>query len=152
MEYKIIKNKNLEKFREPWYHRIIKVGKDLWKHLVDPSSPFPLTMSLSATSTLLGHLQDGDSITFLSSLFKYIATLSKKKIFLISLNLLWLNLRPLPLILSQLRGRRGQFLPHHNNFSGSLRSSLTLVFNYFSRQLFFQRKIKKIYMLYVWIF
>ena len=88
-------------------HRIIEswVGKDLWNHQVQPSTQHHhsyKTISRSTTSThFLNTSRDGDSTTFLGSLFQCLTTLSVKKFFLISnLNLPWCNLRPLPLILS----------------------------------------------------
>ena len=58
-------------------------------------------MSWSATSKrFLNTSRDGDSTTFLDSLFQCLTILSVMKFFLIpNLNLPWHNLRPLPLIL-----------------------------------------------------
>ena len=66
--------------------------------------------------------RDGDFSTPLGSLCHCLSTLAEKKWFLTqNLNLPWCNLKPLPLILSLLPGRRGQPPPHHNLLSGSCR-------------------------------
>jgi len=57
---------------------------------------------------VLEHLQAWGLHLFLDSLCQYLTTLSEKKFFLLSsLNLPWHNLRPSPLILSPLLGKRG---------------------------------------------
>ena len=64
--------------------------------------------------------RNGDSSTSLGSLFQCSSPLSEKKFFLISnLNLPWCNLRPLPLVLSLLPGRKGQPPPHSKLLSRS---------------------------------
>ena len=76
---------------------------------INSFSPCPLNMSLHTTSThFLNASKDSDSTTSKDSLFQYLTTLSEKKFFLISnLNLPWHNLKPFPLVLSLLPGRRG---------------------------------------------
>lgn len=73
-------------------------------------------MSLGATSLrFLNASGDRDSV---GSLFQCLTTLSEKKCFLVSsLNLSWPSLRPFPLALLLLPGRRGQPPPHHNLLS-----------------------------------
>ena len=80
-------------------------------------------MSLGATSPqYFNSSRDGDFTTSLGCLLQCLATLSEKKLFLISnLNLFWHNLRPFPLILMLLSGSRGGPPLHHNLLSGSYR-------------------------------
>jgi len=77
----------------------------------------------SATSTRLWNTsRDGDSTTSLGSLCHCITALLEKRFFLISdLTPTWSNLRPLPLILPLLSGRRGQLPPHPKLLSGHCR-------------------------------
>ena len=62
----------------PYSHRIIKVGKALSDHLVQPpAAPCPLTTSLSATSTRFFNTSgDGDCTASLGSLCHCLTTLS----------------------------------------------------------------------------
>jgi len=58
---------------------------------------------------LLNTSRDGDSTTYLGSLFQFLTALSVNKFFLISnLNLPWCNLRLFPLSYHLLIGRRDQ--------------------------------------------
>jgi len=88
-----------------WLERTFKITNS--KH--QPATPCSLPTSLSATSTWLLHTSR-NSTTSLGSLCHCLTALSEKKYFLISnLNLPWHNLRPLPLVLSLVPGRRGCF-------------------------------------------
>ena len=93
-------------------HRIIKIGKDLQDHLVQPST-YHQCCSLNCapkyyTTLSLDTSIDSDSITSLGSLFQCLTNLSEKKFFLLSnLNLPWCNPRPVLLDLLLLPGRRG---------------------------------------------
>ena len=79
-----------------FYHKIIKVGKDLI-HQSSPnlSPPCLLTMSPSPTAPWFSNISwNGDSTSSLGSLCQCIATSSEKTLFLISnLNLPWCCLR-----------------------------------------------------------
>jgi len=67
-------------------HRM-KVGKDVQDHQVQPPNPFPLTMSLSATSPqFLNTCREGNSIASLGSLFQCLVTLSGNKLIYIQLD------------------------------------------------------------------
>lgn len=81
------------------------------------------TMSLSTTSEhFLNTSRDSDSITSLGSLYHCLTTLAEKKFFLTSnFSHPWHNLRPFPLVLLLLCGRRDQPPLHHNLLSGSYR-------------------------------
>lgn len=92
------------------------------------------TMFLNTTSTLsLNTSRDGDSTTSLDNVFQSLSTLPEKKFYLISnLNLLWYNLRPLPLVLISDTKYRIVFDTHisssctvHKNTSEGLMSSFS---------------------------
>ena len=92
------------------FHRIIKVGKDLYSsnHPPTPSAAHH-TMSLSAVSALsLTTSRDSNPTASLGSLFQCVTTLLEKKCFLTpSLAVPWYNLRPFPPVLSLLPVSRG---------------------------------------------
>jgi len=78
-----------------------------------PTKPCPSVPHLHVSSTPPGQWFP----TSLSSLFQCLTALYKREFSLISsLNLPWHNLRPFPLILSLLPGRRGWPPPHYNLF------------------------------------
>jgi len=119
----------LAKVHENWWafdysqnHRAVKVGKCTKIVLfITPCMVIALNHIPYVTPTfLLKTSRDGDSTTSPGSLFRYLSTHSEKKFFLKSnLNFPWCNLRPLPLVLLLLYGRRSFHLPCHSLLSGS---------------------------------
>ena len=101
-------------------------------------------MSLSTTSRwFLNTFRDGDSTTYLGSLFQCLTTLSVKKFFLISnLNLPWLNLRPFHLVLSPVTSekRPTSFLLYtpFRYWRRAIRSPLNLLFPQIKQPQFLQ--------------
>ena len=113
--------------KESQNHRITQVGKDLQDHHVQPQpnhTALTLTtlcqiMSLSTTSKqFLNTSRDGDSTTFLGSLFQCLTTLSVKQIFLIAnLNFPWYNLRPFLLVLTPVTSEKRPTRSHCKHLS-----------------------------------
>jgi len=75
---------------------------------------------ISTTRCFLSTSRDSDSTTSLGSPFQHLPTLSEKCLLMSNLNVPWCNLRPLPLILWLVCGRRGRSPPHHNLLSDTI--------------------------------
>ena len=101
------------------FHRIIIWWEKTFKIIKSNCQPTP-TVALSPRPSVphrhsFQHPQDGDSTTSLGSLCQCFTTLSEKKCFLIpDLNFPRHSLRPFPLILLLLPGKRGWPPPHYN--------------------------------------